>query len=76
MDCSVCCNLSTLMGAKRMTIQDIHNITGLSRNTISNLYYDRATRVDYETLAKLCACLECEVGELLEVSRKQSNREG
>lgn len=59
------CRLSTLMGAGRLTIQDVHNGTGLSRNTVTNLYYDRATRVDYETLAKLCAFLNCSIGDLL-----------
>lgn len=32
------CNLSTLMGKNRFSIQDVHKQTGLSRNTISNLY--------------------------------------
>lgn len=59
------CRLSTLMGASRLTIQDVHNGTGLSRNTVTNLYYDRATRIDYETLAKLCTFLNCSIGDLL-----------
>lgn len=58
-------NLSTLMGAQRLTITDIHNKTGLSRNTISNLYHDKATRIDYDTLDKLCIALNCEPGDML-----------
>jgi len=58
-------NLSTLMGKKRLLIKDVHEYTGLSRKTISNLYNDRVTRVDFETIEKLCALLECEIGELL-----------
>lgn len=65
MDGTIHCKLSTLMGAKRATVQDVHKSTGLSRNTISNLYYDRATRVDYETVARLCSYLNCSVGDLL-----------
>ena len=59
------CNLSTLMGTKRFSIQDVHEKTGLSRGTISSLYNDRATRIDYETIAKLCSLFRCDVGGLL-----------
>ena len=48
------CTLSTLMGKARYTIQDVHDKTGLSRTTIAQLYHDKATRVDYETIEKLC----------------------
>lgn len=49
---SVHSNLSTLMGSRRYTIKDVHEKTGLSRNTISNLYNDKATRIDFETIYK------------------------
>ena len=61
---SVHCNLSTLMGKKRYTIQDVHQQTGLSRNTISNLYNDKATRIDYDTVEKLCRLFSCTLDEL------------
>jgi DNA-binding Xre family transcriptional regulator len=53
------------MGKNRLLIKDVHERTGLSRKTISNLYNDKATRVDFETIEKLCALFECEIGELL-----------
>lgn len=58
------CTLSTLMGKNRYSIQDVHELTGLSRTTISNLYNDKATRIDYETAEKLCALFECSINEL------------
>lgn len=61
---SIHCTLSTLMGKYRYSIQDMHEKTGLSRNTISNLYNDRATRVDYDTIDKLCTVLDCSVADL------------
>lgn len=67
------CNLSTLMGAKRYSIQDVHKKTGLSRGTISSLYNDRASRIDFETITKLCELFECEVGALLKFERKDMN---
>lgn len=59
------CTLSTLMGKQRVSIQDIHSATGLSRNTVSSLYHDRATRIDYATLGKLCSYFRCGVADLL-----------
>ena len=52
------CNLSTLMGSRRYSIQDVHKMTGLSRGTISSLYNDRASRIDYETITKLWDLME------------------
>lgn len=66
----VYCTLSTLMGKKRVTIQEVHNKTGLSRTTIANLYYDRATRVDFDTIGKLCTYFDCRLEELLHCENK------
>lgn len=64
---SVRCNLSTLMGRNRYTIQDVHKHTGLSRNTISNLYNDKTTRIDYDTVEKLCLLFHCSLNDLFEI---------
>ncbi len=59
-------NLSKMMGINKMSIQDVHEKTGLNRNTISNLYHEKATRIDFETINKLCCLFDCQPGELLE----------
>ena len=64
---AVRCNLSTLMGRQRYSIQDVHILTGLSRSTVSSLYNDKATRIDFDTLEKLCQLFECSAGELFEI---------
>lgn len=48
------------MGRKRLKISDVAEMSGLARNTVTELYHDRAKRVDLETLDKLCKALECE----------------
>ncbi len=58
------CNLSSLMGRDRKKIQDVCNETGLARNTVANLYYDKVKRVDYDTMDRLCKMFHCEIGEL------------
>ncbi len=57
-------NLSTLMGKKRYSIEDVHKLTGLSRSTISSLYNNKATRIDFATTEKLCTLFECDIGDV------------
>lgn len=63
-------NLSTLMGQYRYSIKDVHEKTGLARGTISNLYNDKATRIDYETISKLCGLFNCSIKDLLKLEEK------
>ena len=44
------CALSTLMGREKYQIQDVHEKTGLSRSTVSNLYNEKSKRIDYDTI--------------------------
>ena len=61
-------NLSALMGKHRYRIQDVHVRTGLARRTISCLYNDKATRIDFSTIEKLCQLFECGVEQLFILS--------
>jgi putative transcriptional regulator len=64
------CNLSTLMGKHRYSIKDVHERSGLSRNTISSLYYDKVKRIDYDTVVKLCKAFNCDISDLLSLTDK------
>lgn len=66
------CQLSTLMGQSRYSIQDVHNKTGLARSTVTQLYHDKATRIDFETIEKLCALFQCNINDLLELEGTKS----
>ena len=66
------CNLSTLMGKHKCSIQAVHEKTGLSRSTISSLYHDKASRIDFDTIEKLCTLFNCEIGELLELEKNHA----
>jgi putative transcriptional regulator len=57
------------MGERRVRIVDVSRATGISRNMVSKLYYDRALRVDLADVAKLCDYLECSVADLFEIVR-------
>lgn len=63
------CHLSRMMGEKKMKIADVARETGLHRNTITLLYDETASRVDLETIERLCELFECKVGDLFEFVR-------
>ena len=59
------CRLSTILGEKRLKMSEVVRETGLAKGTVHALYHDRVTKVDYRVLDKLCAFLDCEVGDIL-----------
>jgi len=62
------CNLSEMMGKKKVKIADVARELGLNRSTVSALYYDRAQKVDLEAIEKLCIYFSCGVGDLLKLT--------
>lgn len=59
------CNLRVLMAERGLNIQDVKDKTTLSRTTISNLYNNYGTGVQFGTLRELCELLKCQPGDLL-----------
>jgi putative transcriptional regulator len=64
------CHLSKLMGERKLKIADLAREVGVHRNTITLLYYEKAKRIDFEVLDKLCKYFKCEVGDILEHMKK------
>ncbi len=60
------CNLSRIMGEKKLKISDVSRDTGINRGTLTRLYQETAERIDIEVMNLLCEYLECEVGDLFE----------
>ena len=56
-----------------MSIQDVHEKTGLNRATISNLYHEKVNRIDFETMEKLCKLFKVGPGELFELIQEDKN---
>ena len=57
--------LSTLLGEKRMSISEASRRTGISRTTLTNLYYEKGGAISFPVLAQLCVLLNCGVGDIL-----------
>ena len=61
------CNLPVLLAERRMKVADVARETGMSKTTLHKLYNGQSTRIDFETIEKLCLLLNVEVGELLKL---------
>lgn len=59
-------NLSRILGERLIKVTDVHNGTGLSRATLTDIYYQRAANIHLETLQKICDYLQIPLSELIE----------
>ncbi len=59
------CQLSTLLGARRIKVSDVCRGTGIARATLDRYYNDHVKSFDRGVLSKLCDFLEVEPGDLL-----------
>ncbi len=54
------------MGEKKLRVADVARSIGVHRNAITLLYEETATRIDIETINKLCTFLNCSIEDLFE----------
>lgn len=60
--------LDIMLARRKMKARDLAQRIGLSETQLSLLRTGKVRGVRFETLAKLCAVLECTPGELLDYS--------
>jgi len=60
------CNLSRMLGEKKLKISDVSKETKINRGTLTRLYQETAERVDLDVMDQLCEYLECDVGDLFQ----------
>lgn len=60
-------NMRVLLAKRREKVSDVANATGLSKSTLTALYYERTKRPDIETLKKVSDYLGVTVDEFLNV---------
>ena len=70
------CRLSALMGEhKILKLSDVAHATGINRNTLTSLYYDRAIRIELSVADTLCKYFNCTMQELFEYSTEPEKRD-
>lgn len=59
------CNLSTILGSKRMSRTKLLRKSGISLTSLKPFYDDTWKGIRRETLDALCKALDCDVGDLI-----------
>jgi len=49
----------------RMKVKELHELSGINKNTLYAIYNNKSTRLDLDVLSRLCASLDCQPGDLL-----------
>lgn len=60
-------HLAELMAKKKIrNVNRLSEETGIGTPTLYRLFDGTNTRIDYDTISKLCKFFECSIGDLLE----------
>lgn len=62
-----------LLDSKNITITHLSNITGISRTTLTSLYYKRTEKLSLEVLDKICETLNCTISDIYEYNRESQS---
>ena len=62
-------HLPTLLAERRLKVADAVRATGVSKTTLHKIYNDQSSRIDFDTIDKLCEYLDVEVGDIFEYIR-------
>lgn len=57
--------MRVLLAQKRQKVSDVHEATGISKSTLTALYYERTKNPEVKTLLKLADYLGVTLDELL-----------
>lgn len=66
--------LRELLDERGMAQTQLQARTGLGYSTINALYHQKTERIEFDTLNRLCAVLECSVGDLLRYTSDRKRR--
>lgn len=67
-------HLPTLLAERRLKVADAVRATGVSKTTLHKIYNDQSSRIDFDTIDKLCEYLEVEVGDIFEYVKEDKER--
>lgn len=65
-------NLRVLFAQKGMRVIDAEKKVDLARSTLYRLYNNEASRIDFDSIEKLCKLLECTPNDLFIISEDES----
>lgn len=65
-DLEIVVRLDVILALRKMKSRDLAMAVGITEQNISLLKSGKVKGIRFETLAKICAILECQPGDLLE----------
>ena len=70
------CRLSALMGERKiLKLSDVAHATGINRNTLTSLYYDRTIRIELTVAHTFCNYFNCTMQDLFEYSNEPEKKD-
>ena len=69
-------NIDVMLAKRKMSVTELSNRVGITIANISVLKNGKAKALKISTLAKLCAALDCQPGDILEFRRHDGNEAG
>ena len=63
---SIIVNLDVMMAKRKISLNDLSGIVGITLSNLSILKTGKAKAVRFSTLNALCKALECQPGDILE----------
>lgn len=60
----VVCKLPILLAERKMRVADLIRGTGINKTTLHKLYNEELTRIDLDTIDRICDYLNIQVGDL------------
>lgn len=57
-------NLPVLLAERRLKVADLIRMTNISKSTMHKIYNDQTTRIDFETIDRICEALNVQVGDI------------
>ena len=64
-------NIDVMLAKRKMSVTELAERVGITITNISILKNGKAKALKISTLAKLCAALDCQPGDILEYRRKE-----
>lgn len=61
----ISCNLPVLLAERRLRVADLVRTTDISKSALHRIYNDQTTRIEFDTLSKLCEVLNVTPGDIL-----------
>ena len=65
-------NVDVMLAKRKMRMNTLADMVGITPQNLSVLKSGRAKAIRFSTLARLCECLQCQPGDLLEFQNNGS----